>query len=163
MMNSESFMAIDLSKEPPFRIGDLSIDPARCKIGTASGVEQSIQPKLLLVLILLYRKRNTPVSRKELLACCWGRRFVSSDALERVIAQLRKLETELAPGSFRIITVVKFGYQLSIEEPALLPTDPKVSQKFSLSPLLIAIGARSVASFITSWFASRQAGKYFGR
>jgi DNA-binding winged helix-turn-helix (wHTH) protein len=163
-MNSDSFMAIDLSKEPPFRIGDLTIDPARCKICTACGVVHSTQPKLLLVLILLHRKRNTPVSRDALLACCWDRSFVSGDAIERVIGQLRKLEAKLAQGSFRIITVIRFGYQLRMEEPApLLTKGPKVDQGCSLRPLLTAIRAGNVASAITGWFASWKAENSFGR
>jgi DNA-binding winged helix-turn-helix (wHTH) protein len=123
MLNSDASTPVNLAKELPFQIGKLEIDPPRCKIGTAEGVQRSIQPKLLQVLILLYRKRNTPVGRIELLACCWGNRLVSGDAIERVIGKLRKLEAELAPGSFRIITISKVGYELSIEEQAPLLTE----------------------------------------
>jgi DNA-binding winged helix-turn-helix (wHTH) protein len=123
MMNSDALPKIDLAMEPPFRMGDLEIDPSRRKISSADGSEQSIEPKLLQVLLLLYRKRNTPVSRNELLACCWGGRFVSGDAIERVISRLRRLEAELAPGSFRIVTINKIGYELGIEEHAPLLTE----------------------------------------
>jgi DNA-binding winged helix-turn-helix (wHTH) protein len=145
ILSSDASTTVDLVKEPRFRIGVLAIDPSRCKIGTADGVERSIEPKLLRVLLLLYRKRNTPVSRNELLACCWGGRFVSGDAIERVIAKLRKLVSELAPGSFRIITISKIGYELVIEEEAPLLTEgTSLKQGGPLRPLMTAI--RQVAA-----------------
>jgi DNA-binding winged helix-turn-helix (wHTH) protein len=55
-------------------------------------------------------------SRNETQAGCWGGRIVSGDAIERVIGKLRKLQVELAPGSFRITTIYKVGYELIIAE-----------------------------------------------
>lgn len=158
ILSSDASTTVDLVKEPRFRIGVLAIDPSRCKIGTADGVERSIEPKLLRVLLLLYRKRNTPVSRNELLACCWGGRFVSGDAIERVIAKLRRLEAELAPGSFRIITISKVGYELAIEEQAPLVTEePSGKHRFSQRPLMAPIRSGSAASALTGWLASWRA------
>ena len=158
MMNSDFMPAIDLAKEPPFQLGNLAIDPSRRKIATTEGVERLIEPKLLQVLILLFRRRNTPVSRNELLACCWGGRFVSGDAIERVIAKLRRLEAELAPGSFRIITISKVGYKLAIEEQAPLVTEePSVKHRFSQRPQMAPIRSGSAASALTGWLASLRA------
>jgi DNA-binding winged helix-turn-helix (wHTH) protein len=167
LMISKASAIIDLAKEPSFRIGDLAIDPPRRKIGTPEGVERLIEPKLLQALILLYRERNTPVSRNELMAGCWCGRFVSSDAIERVIGRLRKLAAELAPGNFRIITINKFGYELVIEEKIPLLTDrPSAKQGFSLRPLMAAVGARTriiTASGITVCLAFWLSENYFSR
>ena len=58
-------LAIDLEKEPPFRVGGAAIDPVSRNAEYPGGNER-MQPQTLKVLIALARRRNEVVTRHEL-------------------------------------------------------------------------------------------------
>ena len=53
------------------------------------------------------------VSRDDLIAACWDGRIVSEDAINFVVAQLRKLAQRT--GAFRLETIARVGYRLVAE------------------------------------------------
>jgi len=74
---------------------------------------ETIEPRVMQVLVALARASGETVSRDELIDSCWEGRAVSEDAIHRVISQLRKLGGGPAGGAFEIETVTKVGYRLT--------------------------------------------------
>jgi DNA-binding winged helix-turn-helix (wHTH) protein len=107
---------IVLAQEADFALGDLRICPSKREVLADDGRE-SLQPRIMQVLVALARRRGEVVSRDELVATCWGGYAVSDDAIHRCIARIRRLSE--AHGGFRLETVPRVGYQLSeIASPA---------------------------------------------
>lgn len=102
-------LAIDLEKEPPFRVGGAAIDPVSRNAEYPGGNER-MQPQTLKVLIALARGRNEVVTRHELVECCWDGRVVGDDVINRSIQLLRQFAERA--GGISIETVPKTGYRL---------------------------------------------------
>jgi len=100
---------IDLALEPPFALGRLKVRPAALELGDGADVE-TLEPRVMQVLVALARSRGEPVSRDHLIDLCWEGRFVGEDALNRCIARLRRALT--GDPSVRIDTIAKVGYRL---------------------------------------------------
>lgn len=64
------------------------------------------------VLVVLARAANRTVTRDELIAACWAGRFVTDDAVARVVAKVRDLGRALDPRPFTLETVPKVGFRL---------------------------------------------------
>ena len=105
--------AIRLAQEAGFRLGPLEVRPATLEV-EADGRREGLEPRVMQVLVALARRRGQVVSRDELIALCWGGRFVSEDAIQRCVARLRKLAQ--ASGAFAIETAPRVGYRLNVAE-----------------------------------------------
>ena len=81
-------MAIDLEREPPFRVGGATIDPVSRDSKYADGQER-LQPQTLKVLVALTRRRNQVVTRSELVDDCWDGKIIGDDVINRCISMLR--------------------------------------------------------------------------
>lgn len=101
---------IDLARAAPFRLGPITVEPALRQVTTTTA--ETLEPRVMLVLVALVAARGAIVSRDELTRQCWDGRIVGEDSISRVIARLRRLADERGDGSFRIETVVKVGYRL---------------------------------------------------
>ncbi len=73
------------------------------------------------VLTLLARRAGQVTSRDEMIAGCWGGRFIGEDAIHRTIAKLRQAATQLADGDFTIETIPRIGYRLAVSQPVAAP------------------------------------------
>jgi len=115
---------IDLAREPSFVLGGAQIRPATRE--AAVGAETEIlEPRVMQVLVALYRSRGEVVSREELTARCWGGRVVGDDAINRTIARLRRLsETH---GGFRLETIPRVGHRL-LETVEAVPSPEMVAE-----------------------------------
>lgn len=102
-------MAIDLEREPPFRVGGATIDPVSRDSKYADGQER-LQPQTLKVLVALTRRRNQVVTRSELVDDCWDGKIIGDDVINRCISMLRHFAERA--GGFSIETVPKAGYRL---------------------------------------------------
>ncbi len=102
-------LAIDLEREPPFRVGGATIDPVS-RNAEYSGGNERLQPQTLKVLVVLARRRNQVVTRTELVDCCWDGRVVGDDVINRCISLLRDFAERA--GGVSIETVPKSGYRL---------------------------------------------------
>jgi TolB-like protein len=101
---------IDLSRASAFRLGALTVEPPLRQVTTDTGATETLEPRVLQVLVALVRANRRVVSRNDLTLQCWDGRVVGDDAINRVIARLRRLaETH---GGFRIETVSRVGYRL---------------------------------------------------
>jgi DNA-binding winged helix-turn-helix (wHTH) protein/tetratricopeptide (TPR) repeat protein len=99
-----------LAHETAFAIGRLRVHPPTRQLELA-GRSETIEPRVMQVLVALARANGAIVSRDDLIAWCWEGRIVSDDAINRVLSRLRQLAAAHGNG-FRIETITKVGYRL---------------------------------------------------
>ncbi len=103
--------SIDLAQEADFNLGSLRIRPARCEV-ERNGVSQTLQRRVMQVLVALARARGSVVSQNDLVARCWRGLSVSDDAIYRCISKLRKLAADYPDEPFSIEAIPGVGYRL---------------------------------------------------
>lgn len=106
--------AVDLAREPPFRLGGLEVRPAVGELEWPGGRE-TLQPRVMQVLVTLARSRGEVVSRDALVEACWGGRVVGDDAIHRCMAHLRRLSERT--GGFTVETIPRVGHRLIVAAP----------------------------------------------
>jgi len=111
---------IDLALEPPFALGRLRVRPAALEVADGAKVE-TLEPRVMQVLVALFRGRGEPVSRDSLIDLCWQGRFVGEDALNRCIARLRRVLA--ADPAVHIDTIAKVGYRLRADAVGVVTDD----------------------------------------
>lgn len=99
-----------LAQTPLFNLGDAAFDPPARQVAYADGETERLEPRVMEVLVALYRAGGAVVGRDDLLASCWRGLIVGDDAIQRVIQRLRKVAARAA--TFRIDTISKAGYCL---------------------------------------------------
>ena len=100
---------IDLASEADFALGQAEVRPSLRQF-TANGAGETVEPRVMQVLVSLARSAGEVVGRDELAASCWDGRIVGEDAIQRAVAKVRKLgETS---GAFAVETIAKVGYRL---------------------------------------------------
>jgi DNA-binding winged helix-turn-helix (wHTH) protein len=113
----------DLAGRADFDLGPLHVSPARRLIeGPAGSI--NVEPIVMKVFLLLLDAAGNVVTRDELFGNAWGGVFVGDDSLNRAIAQIRKIASGAAPGSFEIETIPRTGYRLSGPILDALPAPP---------------------------------------
>ena len=103
------------------RVNDLTDDPYRIAY-LRGGASETLEPRIMQVLVALARKQGQVVSRDELIASCWEGRIVGEDALNRCISKVRKLGK--AQSAFRLETIPRVGYRLRETGAAAKPDAP---------------------------------------
>ncbi|MFN3228264.1 MAG: winged helix-turn-helix domain-containing protein, partial [Asticcacaulis sp.] len=103
---------IDLKDVPPFNLGELHVSPRTLEIVSPKG-RQSLEPKVMTVLVALVRARGEVLTRDDLISACWSGRAISDDALHRAVGRLRR-HLAHAP-EIRIETLSRIGYRLVYE------------------------------------------------
>lgn len=104
---------VDLAGEAPFAMGVLDVAPAMRQIRYPDGETETLEPRVMEVLVALARAEGAVLTRDDLTAACWGGTVVGEDAIQRVIQRLRKAANR--SGAFRIDTITKVGYRLVAE------------------------------------------------
>ena len=99
-----------LAHEPEFQLGPMRVCPATRQI-TTHGRQETIEPRVMQVLVALYRAGRI-VTRDELFDLCWDGRIVGNDAINRTISRIRQLATDFGEGVFRVETIPRVGYRL---------------------------------------------------
>jgi TolB-like protein/DNA-binding winged helix-turn-helix (wHTH) protein/Flp pilus assembly protein TadD len=103
---------VRLSAEPGFALGDLAIHPS-AREAIRDGRPQTLEPRVMQVLVALARAGGAVVSRDALIQCCWDGRVVGEASINRCIFKLRELADRGDGGhSFRIDTIARVGYRL---------------------------------------------------
>ena len=103
-----------LAHEPAFTLGALKVDPATRQIESPSA-QETLEPRVMQVLVALARANGRIVTRDELIAWCWDGRIVGEDAINRAIFRLRQVASEIGAGSFGVETITKVGYRLTVQ------------------------------------------------
>lgn len=106
------------------RVGAHIIDPrANTIAGPAGG--QSVEPKVMDVLLELCARQGEVVSREALIDAVWGVQHGADESLTRAISLLRKA-LEAGPNGRRgIETFSKRGYRLNLEVEPLVSAEPE--------------------------------------
>jgi DNA-binding winged helix-turn-helix (wHTH) protein len=107
---------IQLINAPRLRLGALAVDPPRRRLVHDDGREEFLEPRVMQVLVALARVPGAIISRDDLIACCWDGRFVSDDAINRVMSRLRRVSQEIGKDSLRLETITKVGFRLVVAE-----------------------------------------------
>ena len=102
---------VDLAITPPFALGALRVCPNALEVHGPDGI-QTLEPRVMQVLVALHQARGEPVSRDDLSELCWEGRIVGEDALHRCVGRLRKVLAAEPRG--RIDTIPKIGYRLCV-------------------------------------------------
>lgn len=122
----EETRSIKLAQVPPFRLGEVLVDPPRRRV-SRNHRAVILEPRVMQVLVLLALARGAVISRDELIERCWGGRIVGENAINRVISRIRQLATELGLDSFLLETITKVGYRMVVvgeAETAAMPDLP---------------------------------------
>ena len=112
-MNRESKLQIPgeihLADEEELVVGRTTVRPATLEI-LLDGRRQTIEPRMMQLLVALARAGGQVVSRDSLVISCWGGRAIGDDAINRCVAKVRRLAGEAA--GFRVETITRVGYRL---------------------------------------------------
>ena len=138
---------VELGKRRSLRIGCLRVEPARCEVEGPAG-RRRLEPRIMQVLVALHDARGDTVTRDRLIETCWDGRIVGEDAINRAILRIRKIASELANGSFTIVTVPKIGYRLCADENV-----GKTSKPSDVAPIAIAVLPFQTVGGDESYFA----------
>ncbi|BCW88002.1 hypothetical protein sos41_11390 [Alphaproteobacteria bacterium SO-S41] len=109
-----------LAREGAFTLGTLRIDPPLREVMGADRCE-SLEPRVMQVLVALHRARGAIVTRDELTMSCWGGRVVGEDAINRALGRLRRLAQQ--SDAFQLETIRKVGYRLTVLPAATFAPD----------------------------------------
>jgi DNA-binding winged helix-turn-helix (wHTH) protein len=148
---------IILADEPDFKLGSLDVRPSVRQI-IAGGKSETLEPRVMQLLVALGRAPGEVVSRDTLVALCWGGRAIGEDAINRAIGKLRRRAE--AQGSFRIETIPRVGYRLVIVGSAAIADVPEEPSPTASLPrrtsrrLFLATGAAAAAATfagVTIW------------
>ena len=113
---------IDLVLEADFPLGASRVSPSRLEVARA-GLHETLEPRIMQVLVALCQADGSVVSRDELIARCWEGRIVGEDAITRAIGRLRRLSEADGGASFVIETIPKIGFRLVAASGSQSPTD----------------------------------------
>lgn len=100
------------AKPSRFRLGEWLVAPRECRIDGV-GVSQSIEPKLMDVLVFLCERDGGVVSAEELLIALWRGTFYGDNPVHKSIAQLRRILGDSATQPRYIATIRKRGYRIA--------------------------------------------------
>lgn len=102
-----------LAHEPPFRLGLAGVHPPTRQIHVGARSE-TLEPRVMQVLVALARASGAIVTRDELIEYCWDGRIVGEDAINRVLSRIRRIGEGIGQGSFGVETITKVGYRLRV-------------------------------------------------
>lgn len=113
----------DLAVRSDFQIGELRVSPSRRLVqGPAGSIH--LQPLIMQAFLLLLDADGDVVTRDQLFDQCWGGNLVGNESLNRVMARIRQIPSEVAPGLFEIETIPRTGYRISGDILPLLQSTP---------------------------------------
>ncbi len=136
---------IDLARAAPFRLGPIKVEPALRQVSTTTVSAETLEPRVMQVLVVLAAAGGDIVSRDELIRQCWDGRIVGEDSISRVIARLRRLADERGDGSFRIETIAKVGYRLI---GPVSPVDSPAPRGLASAAVVVAANAQRSSSAV---------------
>ena len=105
------YAVVDLAQESDFNLGGLEICPSLRQV-RADSHEQTVQPRVMQVLIALARANGAVVSRDALIESCWEGIVVGDDAINRCIVKLRQIAEIGGGGHFEVETIPRVGYAM---------------------------------------------------
>ena len=118
MSVTEHSASIDLAREKDFSLGPLHVRPSSRTVSAHDNTE-TLEPRVMQVLVALARRPGEVVSRDQLIKECWAGRVVGDEAISRCIIKVRRLsETH---GGFSLETIPRVGYRLETTQTVPAP------------------------------------------
>jgi len=114
-------VSVSLAHEKRFRLGDLDVRPPTREVVWAGGREV-LQPRVMQVLVALAQAGGEVAGRDDLIARCWDGRVVGEDAINLVVAKVRKLGQRTA--AYRLETIPRVGYRLVTDAETVVEPSP---------------------------------------
>ncbi len=116
-----------------FRFGPFSLDSDARQL-LRDGVEVSLAPKALQLLLLLVQNRTRAMSRDELQQQLWPSTFVLDTNLAGLIAEIRRALQDAADSPTFVRTMHRFGYRFigDVHEAQAPPAAGELVQKYWL-------------------------------
>lgn len=118
--------SVPLARRGDLRLGATTIRPS---IRSIEGPSDSAvaEPRVMQVLLAFIDARGAVLSRDDLMRSCWGGAIVGEDAVNRTVAEIRRISRTIGAG-FGVETIPRVGYRLTgYEEPVLLDRAPSSS------------------------------------
>jgi TolB-like protein/DNA-binding winged helix-turn-helix (wHTH) protein/tetratricopeptide (TPR) repeat protein len=109
-----SIARVDLAHEPDFMLGGVEVRPSLRELAGGDWRE-TIDRRVMQVLVALARAKGKVVSRDDLIESCWDGVIVGDEAINRCISRLRK-SAEASGNAFSIETLSRVGYRLKVAE-----------------------------------------------
>jgi DNA-binding winged helix-turn-helix (wHTH) protein/TolB-like protein len=129
---------VNLAREPDFALGGVKVRPSTREIDF-DGRRQTIEPRVMQVLVVLAKRRGEVVSRDELIDHCWDGRVVGEDAINRCLAKIRRLTERMKDVALE--TIPRVGYRLSdVPADAPVAAKPGIGAWFGRRTLFVGIG-----------------------
>ena len=159
--NLRAVPAISLAEEDDFSLGPLRVRPSVRQVCVGDRTE-TVEPRVMQVLVLLVRAEGAVVSREQLNDRCWGGRIVGDDAVNNAIVKVRALAGLSEEQAFEIETIPRVGYRLrqrqrelpnAISAPAGSPVAHPNSRSWRLIGLAVA-GIATAASMVAALYFS---------
>jgi DNA-binding winged helix-turn-helix (wHTH) protein/TolB-like protein len=100
-----------LARELAFTLGALRVHPSTRQV-EADGRSETLEPRVMQVLVALARANGAVVTREELVESCWDGVVVGDNAVHRVLSRLRQIALQTDAG-FTIKTIPRVGYRLA--------------------------------------------------
>jgi DNA-binding winged helix-turn-helix (wHTH) protein/tetratricopeptide (TPR) repeat protein len=142
-----------LAHEPPLSVGNLRVDPPTRQIESDTSRE-TLEPRVMQVLVALARANGRIVTRDELIAWCWDGRIVGEDAINRAIFRLRQVANEIGGGSFGVETITKVGYRLTgqtVASPATRAKPAVDRRTWIVAAAASAVGVGAGIAWLKPW------------
>lgn len=146
----------DLAMRSDFQIGSLQVSPSRRLVQGPSG-SVHLQPLVMQAFLLLLDADGEVVTRDQLFDECWGESIVGNESLDRVMAWVKRIPAEVAPGLFEIETIPRTGYRIAGDILPLLQSAPapdapssKISRRGLIASSAAVIAAAGAAGI---WLA----------
>ncbi|HEX8534122.1 MAG TPA: winged helix-turn-helix domain-containing protein [Allosphingosinicella sp.] len=110
-----------------------------------NGKSETLEPRVMQVLVALARANGAILTRDELIERCWGGRIVGENAIHRVISRVRDIASNLGNDSFQLETITKVGYRMVVDgapPPSLaIPGQAGEGQRQDVGRRLVVGGA----------------------
>ena len=111
---------IVLAHAAPFRLGEVEVYPATRQL-IRNGRSETLEPRVMQVLVALAEARGAVLTRDELIERCWGGLIVSENAINRVISRIRQVALDFGMDSFQLETITKVGYRMVVAQNGAPP------------------------------------------
>lgn len=109
-----------LANEDDFRLGEIVVRPSLLEV-RAGDVRETLEPRVMQVLVALASAKGMVVSRDELIRECWGGRIVGEDAINRCVGRIRRIAELSGRKAFEIETIPRVGYRLVVAQTGKSP------------------------------------------
>jgi DNA-binding response OmpR family regulator len=97
------------------KVADITIDTSHRLISNDSGKKRYLSPTEMTLLTCLLNAHGTVVKREVIKRKCWGQIYVSDNALNRKLHEVRRILKEVSP-SLNIKTVYGMGFVLEVKQ-----------------------------------------------